>query len=388
MQSNASSSRNNSGKKVIPFNKARKLVAISASVAIVALFLLSASPFLATPLSFAASTSSSVVRAAPPYIPGQPGATCNATIPCPMGVVDYGITPSGSTYSYTANGTYSQTYFNSLTLHGCTTTSNGKPVKGCSMSDQLNAIVEDLATCEGSLCLEGYYWTQDVFAIQSQVGTSNTFNVYIYDNIWNFTSAKSARIYVKPTGTCIDGSPFPASYPEYGCTILGKTIQVQLPFVVDMSTLTYVNSNGSAVVSFSAYIYNTATGQVYFGPEFYDTATFPPCTLCFSGFNSPVYIVGGSDPHGPNYIANDLGGIGGTESVTVPAISVSMSTDYILTGFLFPIPVPHAWSEGGTGETVSNVHMVPSYNCNLNLCEYTPGPALGVTGTDNNIPLY
>ncbi len=338
-----------------------------------------------------ASTSHSSQKAsplsslAPPRLPqklkkhsANPGPACSATTSCPVGVTDWGITPSGSTYSYNAEGAISFVHFNRLYLDGCAEY-NATTGGGCGMSNQLNAINENVlecATSASSSCLLGDYWPQDVAEI-SQTGAT-TFSIYMLDNIWNFTASGAGM----PAPLILTGSPCDGENygtARYACTT--SSFSVTLPFYVEMWMYSYVNPSHNAEVDFYAWV--TSNGATVFGPERWDNVTFNSDGLAStSGCPNACFNVGGTNgKYGSetDSISNVVVGAAGGVTLDVPAIQVYMSTGYLPTTTSGYYLVPHAWSSGFTGETTLNVMMSNPFSSTNEL---------GETGTDANVALY
>jgi len=299
----------------------------------------------------------------------NPGPPCSSSSPCPVGVTDWGIGPGGSTYSYNAQGAISFVTFNRLYLNGCTSSS------GCGMSNQLNAIAEQVYECGNSGCHDGDYWPQDVLEI-SQSGAT-TFSVYLLDNIWNFTtgSANMAGL-LSLAGSPCNGENYGTA--RYACATSSFTVSI--PFFVEMWMYSYVNPSHNAEIDFYAYVTSGPLHTVVFDAR-WDNVTFNSRGLANpAGCPFECLNVGGTNgKYGSetDTISNILGGSGGGADIEVPSIQVQMSTGYLPTTSSGYFLAPHAWSSGFTAETSSNIMMTPGSNS-----------VFGETGPDSSIELY
>jgi hypothetical protein len=167
-----------------------------------------------------------------------------------MGIVDYGIGPSGP-YEYSTNESLGQVYINSLQTQNAT----GDP----KMSFQLNV---DLAFASN-----GYtrvYWIQDVI----QVDTSTDY-VWFDDNVWNSSSPTAT---MTASGISGNGQVSTIStgqgYYSYRGNYYG--IKIALPATLSLLVTTQVNSFNQPTVTFEY-----STGSSF---QAYDTVTFVTVT--------------------------------------------------------------------------------------------------------------
>lgn len=348
-------------------------------------FLVIATPITSTTATTTTTTSTRVLNLPSLVRPGlppklknhraNPGPGCSVSTSCPIGVTDWGITPSGSTYSYNAEGAISFVTFNRLYLDGCSESSTS----GCGMSNQLNAINENVlecATSASSSCLLGDYWPQDVAEI-SQTGAT-TFSIYMLDNIWNFTAPGAGM----PAPLILTGSPCNGENygtARYACST--SSFSVTLPFYVEMWMYSYVNPSHNAEVDFYAWV--QSNGATVFGPTRWDNVTFNSLDLAStSGCPNACFNVGGTNgAYGSetDSISNVVVACCGGATLDVPAIQVYMSTGYLPTTTSGYYLVPHAWSSGFTGETTLNVMMSNAFDSTNEF---------GETGAASNIALY
>ena len=104
------------------------------------------------------------------YTVAPPLGYCATTTTCSMGLTDYGITSSGSTYEYYGYTVESTTTFTKLTITG-----------NNAIGVQLNGVV--MSVPEDSEL--GEYWIQNVAGIIFEGGIS--YYIHFWNNIWNFT---------------------------------------------------------------------------------------------------------------------------------------------------------------------------------------------------------
>lgn len=319
----------------------RNFFLVGFAVGLFVLFSLVGAAYPVAIKSSAAVTSSS-------FVPSSSSATCpsGAHPNCPMGVVDYGETPKGALYSYTAVSFLSSVTFTKLSI-------GASSIKGVSgeMSVQQNVIAENMF--ENGVA--GYYWTQDVPFVTQQSG--GKFAVSAVDNIWNFNSAsaKMGTVHGNLFGDCASsgiGSPggqwFCESKESY-TTTLPFTVQMEM-LVGEISSGTF---KGSSAVEFC---FTVLHGSTKVGSVCYDEVAFNGKASSF-----PLYIVDGaaSAPNGLFLDAETVFcGPGGGSTVKITSIAASITEKYQATSGASFKTVPHAYSEGSdTAETVSNVHM-------------------------------
>jgi Thermopsin len=298
----------------------------------------------------------SAVGSVAPSLNFGPASCPGSSGPCPMGVADYGITPSDGKYSYTAVTFKSTVTFTKLDI-GKSTVSTKYP----EMSIQLNAVADNMYF-KGHA---GFYWTQDVpFVIQEG---SNKFVVTAVDNIWNFeTGASMKGVSGNHEGDCATsgvGSP-----GQYYCEAK-NAYTVSLPFTVTMEMLVGISSGHSAV-EFEFGV----TGHAVVA---YDLVTFPG-----SAPQYPFYLVEYASPPYSSVLLLDaetvLCGPGGGSSVKILAIAATFQEEYKASGGAKFTSIPHAWSEGhDTAETSSGVHM-----------SHSGKTGVAKSGTDNSIALW
>jgi hypothetical protein len=145
--------------------------------------------------SYASPQNTSAVRLGPssnilsgPSSKTASGPGCSSS-PCPMGVVEYGVTPTHAKYSYNAKVVEGRVDIADLSLgskvNGCL-----DPYTGYCFDIQLNWIANQLVDGRN---VPGVYWAQDV----AQIGYENlpcpspcvqgAFSVTFLDNVWNFS---------------------------------------------------------------------------------------------------------------------------------------------------------------------------------------------------------
>ena len=294
----------------------------------------------------------------------------------PMGIADYGQN-GNSHYEYYASSFEGQTQFYRLYLYGCT---GNDPA--CTVNDQLNSVAT-LYECNfaDTFCRYGYYWIQDLTFI-SQTGPT-TFNVGLWDNIWNFTN-QPVGCNNMSMGQITGGGSVGSS----GCTTFYVNFAsysysgLKLPFEVFLFSQAYTNAGGNAEIDF--------TTEACYGPGFGTCDTNPPFDqVVFGGFGKAcstcagenAFVVGGSGAELSQDVENILGGMWNGETIGIPLISVAMSIGYAPQfQACCPYFIPHAYSTGlDTGETATGVMMSLPYGCCV---------AFGESGTDNDIQLY
>jgi thermopsin len=296
---------------------------------------------------------------------------CSATA-CPMGVTDYGITPTGTSYSYTA--AVMGAYADVSVLKIGTAVGGGclDPHATACMTVQENTIATGVADENN----KGQYWAQNVPEVALDGSCTSPcvtghYSVTWLDNVWNFTSTKS---YLNPSTTVGNGSRA-CSYSGIGTSgglnyyaCVGPTdYGLTLPFTIWAMTTVGPNANtayGPCVgVAYSCIAYWGAifegSTEPYFG--WYDSVAF---TAGSNGAGTPVFKISNTlTSFGLPYDAEwVMGGPGGGASVKVTNSNVEMQSEYNLgapgasTGTW--LNVKHAWSSGtDTAEAVTNVYL-------------------------------
>jgi hypothetical protein len=199
-----------------------------------------------------------------------------------MGIADYGITYTGSSYSYTTpsflgvvNISYLQTYNSSQLTYN--------------MTFQLN--VNMYFYNHNTLYV---YWIQDVAFLDT-----STRVIYFLDNIWNL-SASSASMYnssVLGNGTVAPSGSSHFYYSFANATLPGQGVTLNSSTTFYLKTNTFMNSKGFPEVDF---LYNDGHGWVT-----YDNAQFIFAT---SLSQVPYFLVDGNiyEPNGYSFYNAEL----------------------------------------------------------------------------------
>src|SRR5579871_3395032 len=122
--------------------------------------------------------------AAPASAAASPG--CGSS-PCPMGITDYGVNPSGGSYSYLASDVESFVDIGSIGISG-TVSGCGDPYATWCMGFQSNWVDTNVMVNNHA----HVYWVQNVAQVSydkscSSPCVSGTYSVAWLDNIWNFS---------------------------------------------------------------------------------------------------------------------------------------------------------------------------------------------------------
>ena len=305
-------------------------------------------------------------NAASPTLASTPG--CSGTA-CPMGVVDYGIKGSLSTYSY--NTTMVEAFADVSAL---TVTSGGtgclEPHASYCMGIQSNWI-------DNNVYLKNHhrqFWTQDVAQIAydascSSPCVSKTYSVTWLDNIWNFSYAggycptgkglgcvNTNDLTGNGTGRCTSYGGQPTFYYCVGSTTYG----LKMPFTLwsFMSTgpgsALYGPSVGTTSGSWVDFYGGIVQNNSIVSGGYYDSVIFKAGSL---GAGSPSWLV--KNAKAPSGLPFDgewvMCGPSNGASVTMGSAAVLLESLYYspsATGF---VSIRHAWSSGyDTAESVTN----------------------------------
>lgn len=297
-----------------------------------------------TSVPFAVKSSASSVD---PLRPNSSSATCPSGVSpnCPMGVVDYGETPKGVDYKYTAISFESEVTFTKLNIGNATT---NPPEKGELTLQQNNVAVH--VDQNGN---PGVYWTQDVALVTQEKG--GNYSIQGIDNIWNFSAsgAMMSGVHGNLEGDCASsgiGTP-----GQYFCE-QNEAFITTLPFSIYLEMIigtapggTY---SGSATVIFCIAVDHGSSGL----SECFDQVAFNGVAKA-----TPLFEVSGKSraPNGSYYDAETvLCGPGGGANVVIKSIAATIVDTYQANASAMFKSVPHAYSEGSdTAETVSGVLM-------------------------------
>jgi thermopsin len=294
--------------------------------------------------------------------------------PCPMGIVDYGITPSLGTYSYKTN--INEGFVDIAALAIGTANGGGcldpNALAGVCFTIQSNWIAQSFVAGNN---IKGEYWTQNVPEIAfdgscSSPCVSKEYSVTWLDNIWNF-SASSIGVACgssHQTG-CMEGmtgnlakacSAYSTGGSFYYC--VGPTIYGLVPpFTIwtwtdvgpgsgafgvcpSSSTVSCVNFFGEIVVN-AVPIF----GEYYDGVSFSHASTTIKPSYLVSGTGCPGYCL----PWDGELVA---GGPGGGSSNAVYLLGTWQQLHS--NNGVKVTSIKHAWSSGAdTAETISDLYM-------------------------------
>lgn len=300
------------------------------------------------------SLSAAAISLDSPAAPGQ----CKAPTMCSEGLTDYGINGS-QTYSYTAQSVHSSTSFTKLELENKT-------------GIQLNSVAYGVLTGGNS----GEYWLQDDVEILQD---GSFYTVSFLNNIWNFSAHGkpgngSLVGPIQGCGTITDLKYYGCSYPT--------SYVVTLPFKIVLketgARATYAQTDRTAsCIEFYFGVYEGSTLVSGTNPSKpWDTACFFATQNVRS---APYIVVGGFNPFTWNALQSVLCGWGYGYNGDFEAIRAQMTLEYQAVDLTTWTAVPHAWSEGDTGESATGIYMAG------NAATHT-GSASG--GTDNQVQLF
>jgi hypothetical protein len=310
------------------------------------------------------------------------------TGPCPMGIVDFGVTPSGVTYSYKA--TIAEGFVD-ISVLGIGTANGGGCLDpdaeaGVCFTIQSNWITQNFPTGND---LSGQYWTQNVPEVAydascSSPCVSGTYSVTWLDNIWNFSNS-----HLGCTSGCMQGltgnlAGLCSSYGGgtfYYC--VGPTVYDLLPpftiwtwtdvgpgsggygYCKSSTTVSCVNFYGAIIVD-GSFVF----GTYYDGVSFSHAYTTNKPTYLISGSGCPGYCL----PYDGELVAGGPGGGSGNSvylSGTWQELHGMKACETCFSN------IKHAWSSGAdTAEYIYDLYMWPySY--------LRAGTAISAFGTDN-----
>jgi len=272
---------------------------------------------------------------AKPYIGDQVNIKLNyANEPAPMGIVDYGISPSGP-YILTTTQWEGEIDIYSLSA---TSTSSQFPN---SVSFQLNVVLN--YEYDGNTYA---LWVQDVAFFDTQMD-----EMWFENNIWNFTAPNANVTGLSGNGAIYTDQQYQTYYAYSAYDYPGANVTLSLPAGIYLLVNVTTNSLGQPVIYFW---YNDGYGWVN-----YDTVTVTNVVgasnvyFLVDGYTyTPAYYPGGP---GLYYDAElIMGGPGNGTSATITNGFVLLQLFY-WNGHNFQ-EVKNAYNFGSdTGETVSNV---------------------------------
>jgi hypothetical protein len=306
-----------------------------------------------------------------PLTPTTPGC---AGSPCPMGITDYGITPSFGAYAespYVVNSTYDIKSL-SIGVVDADICQDTDAVQGQCFTLQQNAVTHNTYVENN----KGSYWTQDVAQIAydktcSSPCKSGTYSLSWLDNIWNFSSAKGicptnkdkgpgcinpANIIGNAGGKCSGSGGQPEFYYCVGPTVYGlkPPFNVTATMDIDGSGPCKVTTDLTCV-NFFGEVQNSAGKVLQQG--YYDGVKFKSGA---HGAGSPTYYIHDTfSPFGDAYDFEwDVAGPGDGYSNTVTVVGTMQS--FVCNTAACPTgsqtTIKHAWSSGeDTAEEASGV---------------------------------
>lgn len=310
---------------------------------------------------------------------------------CPMGETDYGITPTGTSYTYNAAtmGAYADV---SVLKIGAATGGGCLDIHAVHcMTIQQNSVVNGVMVQNQ----RGQYWAQDVPEVSldgvcSAPCVSHAYSVTWLDNIWNFTGTSStlnaANMAGNLTGKCSSSAVGVAGTQNYWYCVGPTDYGLTLPFTIWALTSVGPNANAfyggcpgtpDSCIQFWGAIFEGST-EPYFG--WFDQVDFTAGTL--GGGHPMIHVANASTPYGLPYDAEwVMGGPGGGSAAAVTNSNVMMQSEYNtgVGSVAGSNPgtwqnVRHAWSSGAdTAEAVSNVYMVNYFGAR-HLASATKGP--------------
>ncbi|MEM0155884.1 MAG: thermopsin [Thermoplasmataceae archaeon] len=276
--------------------------------------------------------------------------------PAPMGIADFGIGPSGSSYSYNSSSFEGIINVNSLSTYNSSLNPDKYYGGYYGLSFQLNTVLTF------SLAGKSYvYWTQDVvlFSVQN-------YTPMIINNIWNFSSSSS---YLHPGSISGNGTLYTTSNSPlqnfYIATashsLQGSYKNLTANFTLELR-MTASLASGKPQVAFQ---YNDG-----FGWQTFDTPVF----TFAEGATIPVFLVDGNSytPLGTYYDSElILGGPAGSSNTSAVGGNLSLQLMY-WNGHNYQ-NVPNAFNHGSdTAEGINNVAV-------------TEGPASGGVSPSANM---
>lgn len=312
---------------------------------------------------------------------------CSSTSSCPMGITDYGVTPTLSTYNYKFKTAAS--YFDTSDHFGIgSQTGSGGCLDPHAQTGYCVTIQQNLVASKVNVANNvGTYWTQNVPEVAydkscSSPCVSGTYSVTWLDNVWNFSYSSICASHTAGGHGCLNpsnikgnlsalcaSSAIPTSgaqaYEFYYCT--GPTVyNLTPPFTV----FAYTTLGGSphctptstkTCVSFYGDI--TSGPSVLYG-AYFDAVSFAAGSL---GAGSPYYSVANKNaPVGLPFDFEWVVGGPGASSVGYLDTHGDLQSFYCASGCAGVTTyhtITHAWSSGAdTAESVKNVDVIPVFN--------------------------
>lgn len=259
--------------------------------------------------------------------------------PAPMGIADFGIGPSGSSYSYNSTSFEGIISVNNLSTYNSSLDPSKYYGGYYGLSFQLNTVLTF------SVAGKNYvYWTQDVVLFSVKNDTP-----LIINNIWNFSSGSAYLLpnSISGNGTIqtISTSPQQNFYIATAShNLQGSYKNLTASFTLELRMTTSLASGRPQV----AFQYNDGIGW-----QTFDTPVF----TFAQGATSPVFLVDGNSytPLGTYYDSElILGGPAGSSNTSAVGGNLSLQLMY-WNGHNYQ-NVPNAFNHGSdTAEGISNV---------------------------------
>lgn len=261
---------------------------------------------------------------------GSPPALAFGAEPAPMGIADFGLNGSGTSYSYSTPRFLGTAQIRSISTYGA-------PIDEYSVTFQLNVV---LVLTRGSQSVD--YWIQDVPYLNTSVS-----GLTFIDNVWNLSSGSLSlpSNSVQGNGTIFPLGGSSAYYADVASSSLpGSNVQLAYPTNVSAQVVASTIA-GSTHVGFE---YNDGSGWITF-----DNVTFPWAR----GWSSSGFLVqGNSSPPAGAYFDAEwiLGGPGGGSSTSDVASNLTLGLEEYNGHNLAAVPC--AFNFGAdTAESISNV---------------------------------
>jgi YVTN family beta-propeller protein len=330
----------------------------------------------------------------PSGLPGSPNLTA-----APIGITDYGVTPTNTDYSYITTN-----FTGSILITNLSTSGDGN-----NSSLQLNVVLPingtspiQIPPLPGGSCPTGYiraggecdqlvqyvYWIQDVVEVDASQ-SNNSLHLAFADNIWNLSGGNMSGGLPwsqYPTSSTVQGNgsitngcglgsckPLPAYYeetaPDYhsGTRIQQGYGWVTLPVWINLSVAesvitTYVpNGTGPPIIQIRPHVqFSYSVNWSNLGTEkwfSYDNVSFIFANDSLPGWNTSGFAVaGGRQSDNLWWDAElDFAGDGSGRDTRLLNGTLRFTLNYTSNGQV--LPVPNAWNYGSdTAESATNVN--------------------------------
>jgi Thermopsin len=316
------------------------------------------------------------LAAAKPITTGLNGVSFNpgcSSSPCPMGITDYGETPSLTGYTYSPHVVES---FYDIDALGVGVANGGGCLDPDAASEECFTLQENMVTHATYVeNTKGSYWVQNVPEVAydsscSSPCVSSTWSVTWLDNIWNFSYSggicpsgvnagkgciNPATIVGNAAGACSSTGGAPEFYYCVGPTVYDLTPPFTIWAWTDVDgSGPCTTSNTQTCINFYGAVYNQA-GWLY--GHYYDGVAMASGS---GGRGAPsFYVHDGNAPFGLPYDFEWVaGGPGGGSDNTVYIVG-DMSSYYALSNAAASLlPIKHAFSSGyDTAEAVYDLQV-------------------------------